>query len=144
MDAKTYLKVTAVNLALLGVGALVNPAIVKTMAIIRVVHAQDDKNPPPTKAPAKADAPKPTIPPECLIAECVTPGVGMPSAAIGTLLVGRFASDSAMVNGYDVLKLQDSILNALQRKGILSPAEAQAVANNAKVEKPLRVKPPAQ
>ena len=68
----------------------------------------------------------------------------MPSAAIGTLLVGRFASDSAMVNGYDVLKLQDSILNALQRKGILSPAEAQAVANNAKVEKPLRVKPPAQ
>jgi hypothetical protein len=143
MDLKTYTKVSVVNLVFLFSGILISPAIVKSVDMLRVVHAQDEKSAP--KPPAKVEAPKPAaVPAECENATCVTPGVGMPSAAIGTLLVHEGAFDVLMVNGFELIKLHDLTLGALQAKGILNAAEVQAIVSKAKAEKPLRVKPQAQ
>jgi len=144
MDIKTYAKASVINLTFLFSGILLSPAIVKSIDMLRVVHAQDDDKSAP-KPPVKVEAPKPApIPPECENATCVTPAVGMPSAAVGTLLVHEGAFDKLTINGYDALKLHDFTLGALQAKGILKASEVEAIVNKAKVEKPLRVKPQVQ
>jgi hypothetical protein len=64
------------------------------------------------------------------------------AAAFGTLLAGRFAADSATVQGIDLLKLHEATLNLIARKTIgTTNADLQAVVNSARVDHPLRIKP---
>lgn len=65
------------------------------------------------------------------------------SAGIGTLLANRIAADSATVNGYDVLKLDEAILQLIQRKTFATNSELQSTVDSAKVARPLRIKLPA-
>jgi len=106
------------------------------------VHAQDDKT---VKANAKVEPPKSEAaktPPGCDEAhfECVSPGISTGTAAFGTILAGRIASDQLTVNGYDLLKLHDATLSALQSKGILTAIDVQRIVETARAAKPLRVK----
>jgi len=73
--------------------------------------------------------------------EEVSPTMTVGTAGIGTLLANRIAADQVMVNGYDVLKLDDAILNLLARKTLTTPQELKATADLAKV-RPLRMKAP--
>ena len=132
MDIKTYLKISAINLAFLLIGIAIG-AIVMLVSV--PVHAQA----PPPPAVAKAEALKP---PQCDESkfECVSPVISGGAAAFGVLLANRTASDQAMVNGFDILKLQQLILNTLQERRVLSAPDVQGIIQSARVEKPLRVK----
>jgi hypothetical protein len=136
-DAKTYLKVSGLNLLFLGVGIALGVWITGHSG---TVHAQTQDST-PTEAKVEQSKPPEAIPPECEHAECVATSVGMPSAAIGVLLANRASFDEITVNGYNVLKLHDATLNALQAKGILSKADYAELVAKAKVERPLRAKP---
>ena len=76
--------------------------------------------------------------------EEITPTVTMGSAGIHTLLAHRIATDELMVNGYNILLIDDGILNLLQAKGIANYHDVEALAERAKVPKPLRIKMPEQ
>lgn len=70
--------------------------------------------------------------------ECVKPVFTAGSAGIGTLLAGRIAADSLVVNGYDVLKLQNELLDMLARRGV--PAnEIRAAIERSKPDKQLKL-----
>ena len=136
MDAKTYCKITAINLCFLLAGALVGSVVVKSLDSLCIVHAQ-----PADKAPKSAPKTEPAKT-SCDAGhfECVSPSISTTTAAFGTLLVNRIASDKLTVNGYDPLKLHDATLSALQSKGILSAADVAHIVNAANVAKPLRVR----
>jgi hypothetical protein len=142
MDAKTYLKVTSVNLAFLLVGALIGPPVVSTSHYLfdAVIHAQSKEN--PDKPPAKVEASKSSPASSCDDAhfECLAPSISTGTAAFGIVLANKIASDQLMVNGFEPLKLHDETLAMLQRKGILTAADVRQIVKAARVEKPLRVK----
>jgi hypothetical protein len=72
--------------------------------------------------------------------EDITPIMTVGSAGIGTLLANRIAADTVMVNGYDVLKLDQGILQLIQRKTLTQNSELDAVVAAAKVSRLLRIK----
>jgi len=72
--------------------------------------------------------------------EEITPIMTVGSAGIGTLLANRVAADQVMINGYDVLKLDEGILQLIQRKTSAANSELQSVVDSAKVARPLRAK----
>jgi hypothetical protein len=74
--------------------------------------------------------------------ECVSPIMTVGSAGIGTLLSNRISTDQLTVNGYDILKLQNNLLNTLQQTRTITPEQAQAIANNSHPDKQLRFQPP--
>jgi hypothetical protein len=138
MDAKTYLKVSIINLTFLLIGVLIGVTV--AVVLVGTVHAQDDKAP---KVPAKMEKTEGAIqPPSCdeTRFECVTPGLSVGAAAVGVVLANRIASDKLMVNGFDPMKLHESILNTLQAKGVLAASDVQRIITSAKVDKPLRAK----
>lgn len=49
--------------------------------------------------------------------EDISPVISAGSAAFGTVLAGRVATDKMIVNGYDMLKMQEDVLNVIG-KGI--------------------------
>jgi hypothetical protein len=139
MDARSYLKVSGVNLVFLVAGILIGPFAVRTFDLMRVVYAQVEK--PPARAASKIEQPKP--PGEACDDskyECVTVGIASGTAAFGTLLANRLASDQLMVNGFEPLKLHDATLAALVRKGILSNSDVEQIVEAARVKRPLRLK----
>jgi hypothetical protein len=70
--------------------------------------------------------------------ECVTPIMTVGSAGIGKLLVNQIAADQLTVNGYDLLKLNNNMLNALVENRIISIAQAQALVSISHPDKQLR------
>jgi len=88
-----------------------------------------------TQSPAPACVPSSTV-------ECVTPIMIISSAGIGTLLTNRIASDQVIVNGYDVLKLENNILNAMVKHKVITPQEAGDIASQSHPDKTLRFQPP--
>jgi hypothetical protein len=72
--------------------------------------------------------------------EEISPVVTAGSAAFGTLLAGRFASDEITIQGIDVLKLQEATLNLIARKTFTPVSELQAAVDSAKAPHPLRLR----
>ncbi len=140
MDTRAYLKVSAINLSFLMVGILIGPPIVNAGRSIfgGVAHAQAKDTP-----AAKIDLAKSAAQESCDEShfECVTVGISSGSAAFGTILANRMASDQLMVNGFDPLKLHDATLKALQEKGILKAADVRVIVDAGRVAKPLRLRP---
>jgi hypothetical protein len=102
-------------------------------------HAQDDK---PGKPPAKVDPG--AKPPACDEShfECISPGITSGTAAFNQLLAHQIAGDQVMVQGIDILKLQEGTLNLIRsRNPLISLQELQKVVDDAKVSKPLRLRP---
>lgn len=133
MDTKTYLKISAMNLAFLLLGLVIG---ILVMSSTTGVHAQTKDS-----ATIKVDR-APISPPLDPNAEYVTPGVGLGGPVVtNTLLANRIACDRLQVNGFEPLKLNDAVLSLLIRKGIVTPEEVTAVVNAGKAEHPLRIKP---
>jgi len=65
--------------------------------------------------------------------------------SIGSLLVlaHEVQTDSLVVNGYDVMKLQQGILNYLGTQITANPTGLQAIVEGARAKKLYTVKPPA-
>jgi hypothetical protein len=75
--------------------------------------------------------------------EEVTPQLTAGSAAFGTLLAGRAAVDNLSVQGLDLLKFDQNVLNLLNSKSLFfTHDEIQGVINNSRAEKILKVKTP--
>jgi hypothetical protein len=74
--------------------------------------------------------------------ECVSPIMTVGSAGIGTLLSNRISTDQLTVNGYDILKLQNNLLNTLQQTRTITAEQAQAIARDSHPDKQLRYQPP--
>ena len=60
--------------------------------------------------------------------------------AANTFLAHRIATDQLMVNGYDLMALEDGILNVLKNKSVISYRDLDALVERAKVPRPLRLK----
>ena len=135
MDAKTYLKISGLNLAFLVAGALIGPLVVNSAGV--VAHAQET-----TKSAAKADTPKETAKPpaEDPNFEYVSPNMSGGVIAANIFVGNRVVCDRLVVNGYEPLKLNDGILAALQSKGVLNAMEVQRIVAAAKTEKPIRIR----
>jgi hypothetical protein len=138
MDAKTYLKVSAMNLVFLGAGLLIGPTIVRSINLLRVVHAQDDGKAP--KPPAKLEPAKPVPLCDDTKFECVSPSMTTGAAGFNQLLAHQIATDQIMVQGIDLLKLHESTLNLLRSKNIATLPEIQKVVDDSRALKPLRLK----
>jgi hypothetical protein len=134
LDSKTYIKVSVLNLVFLLIGMVLGGSIVIAMAYSQIVHAQDRPN-------AKLD-PKPSPSDEGF--EDVIPALGLGGpVATNTLIANRIACDNLQVGSYDVLKIENSLLQLLQKKGILTTAEAQIVVTQGRAERPIRIRPQA-
>jgi hypothetical protein len=132
MDAKTYLKVSGINLAILLIGMALGVALT---VFTTSVNAQVQSSAPPTKLGATPTAVLSQF-------EYVSPSISSGSAAFETLIAHRVASDQLMVNGYDLLKLVDSAFGVMIGNHLLTAEQAQQLANGSKVERPLRLQPP--
>ena len=62
------------------------------------------------------------------------------SAAFNTLLAHRVAADQLIVNGYDVLAIDEGLINLLKDKNILKYRDVDAIIERAKIPHPLRIK----
>jgi hypothetical protein len=119
MDAHTYLKISAINLSFLMAGMWIGSQLFSGRRST-MVHAQQQF-------------------------EDITPGVSTGTMAVGTFLAGRIATDQLMVQGIDILKLNENLLNLLARKPMVATQlELQGVIDKSRVEKILRMKPPDQ
>ncbi len=77
--------------------------------------------------------------------EEIAPFMTTASAAFGTLLAGRIATDEIAVRGLDLVKLHENTLNLLASKpGLFSQAEIQAVIDKSRAKTILRMKEPAK
>lgn len=74
--------------------------------------------------------------------ECVAPIMTVGSAAIPTLLSSRIATDQLAVNGFDILKLENNILNSMIAHHVITTADAQQIIDNSHPDKFLRFQPP--
>ena len=115
MRVRQYICISMINLGFLVAGITVDRIFLEKTVIVQAQPAGDFEE--------------------------ITPTMTVGTAGIGTLLANRVAADQVMVNGYDILKLDDAILNLVARKTLSSPEELRAVADAAKV-RPLRMKVP--
>jgi hypothetical protein len=74
--------------------------------------------------------------------ECLTPIMTVGSAGIGKLVGNQIATDQLSVNGYDILKLQNNMITAMVRGGLITPDAAKALAEASHPDKYLRYQPP--
>ena len=87
---------------------------------------------------------KPASTPACAPSsdtECITPIMTVGSAGIGKLLSNEISSDHLAVNGYDILKLDNNLLNAMIRAGVVTPDQAKALVEDSHPDKYLRYQP---
>jgi len=94
------------------------------------VHAQGTKDVATTKVERTLD---PNF-------EYVTPTITAGVAGFNQVLAHQIAADQLMIQGIDILRLDENILNLLRAKGV-SLAETQKAVDEAKVAKPLRLRP---
>jgi hypothetical protein len=68
--------------------------------------------------------------------EEITPNLSSGSAAFGTLLAGRIASDEIAVRGIDLIKLHENTLNLLASKPLFfTPGDIQLLSRSPKPER---------
>jgi hypothetical protein len=87
--------------------------------------------------------PPATSAPQLQQIEQVAPNISAGSAAFGTLLAGRLATDQIAVRGFDLAKFDENLVNLLSTKFMFfNNAELQSLVDRSKAEKILTVKPP--
>lgn len=136
MDAKTYVKISAINLIFLLFGIMIGVAFTTELS---GVHAQTKQAQTVDSSPTRDVASvKVTLDPN---AEYVLPAVTLGGPVVtNTILANRVACDRLQVNGYDVLQLNDAILKLLEKQGA-TQADLRAVIQAGKAEHALRIKP---
>lgn len=88
---------------------------------------------------AQVKPPEPTI-------EEVTPGIMVGSIGTGLVLAHQIEADGLIVNGFDMLKLQEGVLTYLATRPLVEQADLTNIVNNARAPHLYRVKtvPPTQ
>jgi hypothetical protein len=127
-----YAIVSAINLAILLVGIAIG--------VLLAPHIEKRANAAPSDQASRPPVQNTTTTPADEPYEDVTPMLTAASMAANTFLAHRIATDQLMVNGYDLLALQDGILNVLKNKNIVSYRDLDALVERAKVARPLRLK----
>jgi|ERR1035441_1592861 hypothetical protein len=138
-----YAVISAINLAILlvgiAIGVMMAPHIEKTASA---------QNPAQSAATAGAKAVQGAAQSATCVSsatvECVTPLMTVGSAGIGKLLNNQISSDQLTVNGYDVLKLVNNLLGVMVQSKMITPAQAQALAEASHPDKYLRFQPSPQ
>jgi hypothetical protein len=127
-----YAVVSAINLAILlvgiALGVMLAPHIEKTAS----AHANGQQAAPPQSSPASQGEQY----------EDITPEMTIGTIATNTLLAHRIGADQATVNGYDLIALDEGIINLLKNKGVGTYRDLDAIIERAKVPRPLRLKLP--
>jgi hypothetical protein len=131
-----YTAISAINLAILLAGIILGIMIAPRLEKSASAHGPQVSTPQAapngsTPAPAQQDQ-----------FEEVSPGMIVGTFGTDTLLAHRIAADQVMINGYDLLALQEGVLNLLKNKGMASYRDIDALVERAKVPKPLRLKIP--
>lgn len=83
---------------------------------------------------------RPTPPP---VVEEITPAFAMPTFAAGIILVHDLEADGLTVNGYDVLKMQQGILNYLANRPLAERPDIENIINQARAPHLYTMKPAA-
>ena len=125
-----YAIVSAINLAILLVGIAIGVLLTPHIEKRANAAPSDQAQPVPTAGTSSSEEPY----------EDVTPMVTAGSMAANTFLAHRIATDQLMVNGYDLMALEDGILNVLENKSVISYRDLDALVERAKVPRPLRLK----
>jgi len=133
-----YAVISAINLAILITGIMLG--IMLAPHLEKSASASEPQATAPQAAPAN---PTTNVPVQQDQYEEVSPGILIGSLGTDTLLARRVAADQVMINGYDVLAIQEGVLNLLKNKGVGSYRDIDALVERAKVPKPLRIKMPA-
>jgi hypothetical protein len=128
---------TIVNLTTLAIGL----ALGYWLAHVQSVYARPEQA---TSQVQQATPQQQPAAPQEVQYEEIIPGVTTGSMAVQTFLAHRIATDELMVNGYDVMALDEGIINLLKNKGIANYRDLDAVIERAKVPHPLRMKVPTQ
>jgi hypothetical protein len=72
----------------------------------------------------------------------VTPGITVGSMGTNLLLAHEIAADSLVVNGYDMLKLQQGLINYMASRPLAETADFQNIINSSRATTVYRYKPP--
>ncbi|HEX4309559.1 MAG TPA: hypothetical protein VHZ25_05990 [Acidobacteriaceae bacterium] len=72
----------------------------------------------------------------------VTPGITVGSMGTNLLLAHEIAADSLVVNGYDILKLQQGLINYMAARPYAETADFQNIINASRATIVYRYKPP--
>ena len=73
----------------------------------------------------------------------ITPGVTTGTFGAGLILAHEIQSDSLVVNGYDILKINQNTLNYLATQAGANPIVLQGIISNSRADKLYTIKPPA-
>ncbi len=132
MGTMKYALTTLANLVTLLVG--ISIGLMLAPKIERRVFAQ--------QTPAAAPAPTPSCVSNETV-ECVTPIMTVGSAGIGRLLSNQISADHISINGYDLLKLDNNIINVFIQTHVLTLDQAKSLIEASLADKQLRYQPPA-
>lgn len=115
-----YALISAINLVILLVGI--------AMGVLLAPHVETASAHPsgPPQATSAQTSPPPSAADNPQYEE-ITPGVTTGTMAVHTFLAHRIATDELMVNGYDVIALNEGIVNLLKNKGVATFRELDAV-----------------
>jgi|ERR1700678_44393 hypothetical protein len=83
-----------------------------------------------------------TVQPPAPTVKDVSPVMISPSIGTNLLLAHEIATDSLVVNGYDLLKMQQGIINYLASRPLAENADFLNIINNARSSTAYRIKPP--
>jgi hypothetical protein len=81
------------------------------------------------------------IPPSPQIKE-ITPGITTGSLGTNLILAHEIAADSVVVNGYDVMRMEQAILNYLATRPTAEAADIQNIVNASRATTIYRLAPP--
>ena len=123
MKLRQYMVATSLNLLILGLGILIGRQWFQPTVHAAQTNTQLSQPDPWTQEP-----------------EYITPGFTVGAGGIGTLIANRITADQIVANGYDLLKLQNGILQLLRTKHLATFSETLAIAEGAKVRL-IRIKP---
>jgi hypothetical protein len=134
MNAKEYLKISAINLLFLVAGMVIGVSFISRSAGVYAqskVQATDGSQvheSTQTKVGRNPDA------------DYVVPATILPSPVFANQIISsHVACDRIEVNGYDIMQLNDATLKLLRKLGA-SDADIKSVVQLGRVQRPLRVK----
>ncbi|MGD1090723.1 MAG: hypothetical protein ABSB35_01895 [Bryobacteraceae bacterium] len=141
MDAKTYLKISTINLVFLLIGLSIGVGLMSSGLVS--VHAQTQtKENTPTRDGAATKVERASSTCDEAHFECVTPTMTVGVAGFNQVLAHQVATDQVIVSGIDLLRLHENTLNLIRSKNpLISLQDIQRVVDDSRVAKPLRLRP---
>jgi hypothetical protein len=80
------------------------------------------------------------IPPQRI--EEITPGISTATFAANLVMAHQIEADSLVVNGYDMIKMQENLLNYLATRPMAERADIENIVNRSRAEVFYKIKQP--